>query len=230
MRRILYIFLGVFTLTACQQAILPERTKGECVLELDIACADVPVVVSRAVDADFALRILDGSGREYLYYPAGEVPRRIVLEPGLFALYAYTDNQETWHTANDGKGEGCYYGGQLVSIEEDHTTRVSMSVPMTNYAVGLKLPEGFDDMFESYQCVLKSGSREVTISEGELAYFSVADGGFSYALSSTNIDGESNALAPESYTDVQSGKMYLLNYHFGFEATRGVLEVEVERN
>lgn len=223
MRRILYIFLGVFTLTACQQAILPERTKGECVLELDIACADVPVVVSRAVDTDFALRILDGSGREYLYYPAGEVPRRIVLEPGLFALYAYTDNQETWHTANDGKGEGCYYGGLLVSIEEDHTTRVTMSVPMTNYAVGMKLPEGFDDMFESYQCVLKSGNREVTISEEELAYFSVSDGGFTYALNTVNAEGVNNAHDPVGVYSVECGKKYLISYDYGFKAVTSEL-------
>ena len=216
MKRILYILLGVFSLTACQQHELPEH-EG-CVLELDIVCAHVPVVATRAIDADLAVTILDDKGEECLHYSAGEAPNKIVLRPGLFAVRVYTDNQTTWHTANNGKGEGCYYASQLVQMEPDHATRLTMAVPMTNYAVGLELPELFDELFASYQFTLKNGSREVAIREGEEAYFSVADGGFTYALSTINADGVSNAHAPTEITSVQSGKKYLISYDYGLRA------------
>ena len=216
MKRILYILLGIFTLSACQQHELPEHE--ECVLELTIVCADVPVVATRAIDADLAVTILDDKGQEYLRYSAGEVPNKIVLEPGLFAVRAYTDNQTTWHTANNGKGEGCYYASQLVQMEADRATRLTMAVPMTNYAVGLELPELFDELFTSYQFTLKNGAREVVLHDGEEAYFSVADGGFTYALSAVNADGVSNAHDPIEIASVQSGKKYLISYDYGLRA------------
>ena len=217
MKRILYILLSVFALSACQQHELPEHE--ECVLELDIVCAHVPVIATRAIDADLAVSILDDKGQEYSHYAAGEVPDKIVLKPGLFAVRVYTDNQTTWHTANNGKGEGCYYASQLVQMEADRATRLTMAVPMTNYAVGLELPELFDELFSSYQFTLKNGGREVVIRDGEEAYFSVADGGFTYALSAVNADGVSNAHAPIEITSVQSGKKYLICYDYGLRAT-----------
>ena len=216
MKRILYILLGVFSLTACQQHELSGNE--ECVLELTIVRADVPVVATRAIDADLAVTILDDKGMEYLHYPAGEVPSKIVLKPGLFIVRAYTDNQNTWHTANDGKGEGCYNATQLIQMEADRATRLTMDVSMTNYAVGLELPELFDELFTSYQFTLKNGDREVVIRDGEEAYFSVADGGFTYALSATNADGVSNAHAPVEIASVQSGKKYLVSYDYGLRA------------
>lgn len=216
MKRILYILLGIFTLSACQQHDLSGNE--ECVLELTIVCADVSVVDTRAIDADLAVTILDDKGQEYLRYSAGEVPNKIVLEPGLFAVRAYTDNQTTWHTANNGKGEGCYYASQLVQMEADRATRLTMAVPMTNYAVGLELPELFDELFTSYQFTLKNGSREVVLRDGEEAYFSVPDGGFTYALSAVNADGVSNAHDPIEIASVQSGKKYLISYDYGLRA------------
>ena len=216
MKRILYILLGIFTLSACQQHDLSGNE--ECVLELTIVCADVPVVDTRAIDADLAVTILDDKGQEYLRYSAGEVPDKIVLEPGLFAVRAYTDNQTTWHTANNGKGEGCYYASQLVQMEADRATRLTMAVPMTNYAVGLELPELFDELFTSYQFTLKNGAREVVLRDGEEAYFSVADGGFTYELSAVNADGVSNAHDPIEIASVQSGKKYLISYDYGLRA------------
>ncbi len=215
MKRILYILLGVITLSACQQYV--QHGQEECILELSVARADMPVVATRAIDEDLAITIFDDKGNEFLSYPAGEVPSKIIMKPGLFAVRAYTDNQNTWHTANDGKGEGCYYASQLVQMEADYQTRLTMSVPMTNYAVGVELPDLFDELFTSYQLALKSGSRETIIREGEKAYFSVADGGFTYTLSATNTDGVTYSYSPKSLTDVQIGKCYLLTYSYGFD-------------
>ena len=217
MKRILYVILVFIAFSSCQQHVLPEQGEGTCALELNITRADVPVVASRAIDADLAVRILDANGKEYLHYPAGEVPDRIVMEPGLFAVCAYTDNQETWHMANNGKGEACYYSSLLVSVEYDRTIRVSMSVPMTNYAVRADFPEKFEELFSAYQITLKSGSREVVVLEGENAYFSEADGGFTHALSVTNIDGVTHSYSPRPFANVQSGRCYLLSYSYGLD-------------
>ena len=227
MKRILYILLCLVALTACQQLETPERQCGECVLELDIARAGKPSVASRAIDGDLAITILDAKGDEYLYYPAGSVPEKIVLEPGVFTVCAHTDNQNNWHTANGGRGAPCYFASQRVEMVHDYRTRITMSVPMTNYAVGVDLPEFFNDLFRSYQFTLKSGSREVVVREGEKAYFDLSDGGFFYALSATNTDGVSHAHSPIWFFDVQGGKHYLLRYHYDSEATSGSVDIEI---
>ena len=230
MKRILYILLSLVALAACQQLETPERQHGECVLELDIARAGRPSVVSRAIDEDLAITILDAKGDKYLYYPAGSVPKKIVLEPGVFTVCAHTDNQDTWHTANGGKGEACYFVSQQVEMEYDHRTRIALEVPMVNYAVEVGLPEFFDNLFSSYRLTLKSGEREVVIREGEKAYFATSDGGFTYALSVTNTDGVSHAHSPIWFFDVQSGKNYLLRYHYDSDATSGSVEIEISND
>ena len=227
MKRILYILLALVALTACQQFDLTERPSGECILELDIARAGKPSVASRAVDEDLSVTILNAHGEEYLYIPAGAIPKKIVLEPGVFTVCAHTENQATWHTANGGKGEPCYFASQRVEMEYDYHTRVSMSVPMTNYAVEVDFPEFFDDLFRTYQFTLKSGNREVVIREGERAYFNVADGGFTYSLSVINTDGISHAHSPIWFFDVQGGKHYLLRYYYDSEGTSGSVDIEI---
>lgn len=226
MKRILYTILSVLTLVACQQSERLEQG-GECVLELEVSRADKPVVASRAVEEDLAVTVLDANGEEFLYFPAGTVPKKIVLEPGVFTVCAHTENLTTWHTANDGKGEPCYFASQRVEMEFDHRTRISISVPMTNYAVGVELPDLFDVLFGNYRFALKSGNREVTVREGEKAYFDLSDGGFFYALSVINTDGVSHAHSPIWFFDVQGGKHYLLRYHYDSNATSGGVDIEI---
>ena len=226
MKRALYTILSILALVACQQSEHLQQG-GECILELEVARAGKPSVASRAVDADLAVTILDAKGEEYLYYPAGAIPKKIVLEPGLFTVCAHTENQTTWHTANGGKGEPCYFASQQVEMEYDSRTRISMSVPMTNYAVGVVLPELFNNLFVKYQFTLKSGSREVVVREGEKVYFDPSNGGFFYALGVTNTDGVSHAHSPIWFFDVQGGKHYLLRYHYDSEATSGSVDIEI---
>lgn len=216
MKRILYIVLTLITFASCQQHI--QLGEQGCVLELDVTREETPVVVSRAIDIDLAITILDSNGQEYLHYPAGTVPNRIVLEPGTFTVCAYTENQDTWHMANEGKGEACCFASRQIVMEYDHFIRLSMSVPVTNYAVGLQLPERFDELFTSHQLTLNSGNREVVIRDDEKAYFDVADGGFTYALSVTNTDGSTHTQQIVSFSEVVSGKCYLVSYDYGLRA------------
>lgn len=223
MKRILYVLLGVLTLTACQ----PELSEGGCILELDIVRANVPVVHTRGVDADLAISIRDTNGQERAYYSAGNIPNNITLNSGIFTVCAYTENQTTWQTANNGKGEACYFAEQSVTMEYDQKTYMTMEVPMTNFAIGVEFPELFDDLFSSYQFNLKSGNREVTIQEGENAYFSVSDEGVSYALSATNIDGVTHTQSAKQISNVESGKCYLLQYQYSTETASYIDTIEI---
>ncbi|MEE1087372.1 MAG: hypothetical protein UIC63_00230, partial [Bacteroidaceae bacterium] len=79
MRKILYILISGLLAVSCQQEFIPERASGECVLELNLSRTNRPDATTRAVDEDLAVSILT-NGSLYKYYPAGEVPDKIVLD------------------------------------------------------------------------------------------------------------------------------------------------------
>lgn len=183
-----------------------------------------------AIDEDLAITILDSNGNLYSKYPAGTVPKKIVLEPGTFTLQVYTENQDSWAAANDGLGEACYFGTIQFSVEYDQVVYVNMQVPLSNYAVTLTLPYLFTDLFKSYSLNLTSGSRTVRIQESQKAYFSVADGGFTYKLEATNNDNVSHASTPITYKKVENGKLYNLTYYYGTDANSGDIDIEITDN
>lgn len=227
MRRILYIYIimCIALLTACQQdAGLPT---GEAVLELELTRAGRPTATTRAVDDDLAVAIYKDHTTPYKQYSAGSIPRKISLEPGTFRIVAYTDNQSTWPSANDGKGAACYYGDTIITMENDMVFRLRMEVPATNYAVGLQLPEHFNDLFRTYTFTLKSGTRTTTIKEGERAFFDVADGGFSYALRATNTDGKTSSHSDIEFPDIAAGKLFTIHYSYDSDATSGGVDIVI---
>lgn len=216
-------------LVACQQEEV-EMHVSQALLELDLLRAGHPVIATRSVAEGLAVSILREDGTEYVSYAAGAVPDIIKLEPGTFTVRAFSENQGgAWKTANSGKGEGCYFAATTVVMEYDAVTRLTLDVPMVNYAVGLQLPDMFDVLFnpsrypfpDSYTFTLKSGGRTVTIKEGERAYFDVADGGFSYALQATNNDNKTSQHSAIEYTDVSAGKLFTIKYNYSTDASTG---------
>lgn len=231
MRKILRILISALLAVSCQQEYILERTSGECVLELNLSRTNKPNATTRAVDEDLAVSIFT-DGNLYKSYPAGEVPDKIVFEilegeKKTFVIQAYTENQDTWQSANNGKGEGCYFAEKTIEMEYDEFKRLDMSVPMTNYAVSLELPPLFDVLFPYYTFSLASGNRNVSIRQKEKAYFDIKDGGFSYVLQATNMDGATHSHSPIRFTDVQSGKLFLLKYNYDSDATSGGIEIEI---
>lgn len=227
-RLYIYIIMCCLFLTACQQE-LPDNLKGESFLELDLLRAGKPLVATRAEVSDLTVTILREDRTVYKSFTADALPDKIVLEPGNFIVQAYTDNQNSWKTAASGKGEGCYFAEATVVMEYDAVTRLKLDVPMTNYAVGLQLPDMFDILFNpdskpfpnSYIFTLKSGERTVTIKEGERAYFDVADGGFSYALEATNNDGKTSRHSAIDFTEVLAGKLFTVKYNYSTDTNTG---------
>jgi hypothetical protein len=178
--------------------------------------------------SDLALKVLDIKGNLYKQYNAGAIPQKIVMEPGIFTIVVYTENQETWQTANGGRGEACYYVEYQVQMNFDEIRRDTINVPMINYAVSLKLPEYFHDLFNSHTFALISGNRNTSIQEGETAYFNPSDGGFAYSLQATNTDGVTHSHSAYKYSDVQSGKHYVVKYVYGLDANTGGVDIEIK--
>ena len=228
-RTLLYIQLILLALTSCQSE-LPVPEQGDCYLELNLSRVGVAKRQTRAIDNDLALKILDNKGDIYVQYRAGSVPNKLVLSPGIFTVIAYTDNQDDWTKANDGRGEASYYGSCQVEMAFDQTTYANLQVPMTNYAVSLALPEYFHDFFPSYTFSLNSGERHTKVKEGEKAYFDAEDGGFTYQLTATNTDQITHHTTPITYKKVESGKLYQMTYYYGTDDNSGGLDIEITDN
>lgn len=236
MKNLLYILICILCLTACQNSEqAPEVKTGT--LALDLYPGPRPTVKTRAgVDDVLAIRITrkDGNnfadGRQHIDYPAGNVPKLLVLEEGTFLIHVYSENQDTWRTENEGKGNACYLGDTEVTVAYDSTSYCNYEVPMTNYAVTLTLPELFHDLFSAYTFTVTSGNRTVSLREGEKAFFSPYDAGFTYRFSATNIDGDEHRASAILYTDVQRGKLYNLRYSFASGNTSGGIDIDITDN
>ena len=227
-RNIIYILLSLFAFVSCtSEQVEPTHASATLHLEgLSRAGAASPM----AIDEDLAVLVYDSDGKKYADYPAGTIPRKIILQPGTFTLHVYTQNQETWTTANNGLGEACYYGTAQVEMEHDAVTYLNMQVPMVNYAVTLILPPLFNDLFKSHSLNLTSNSRTVKIQEGQKAYFDAANGGFTYKLEATNTDNNTHSSSSINYKTVENGKLYNLTYYYGTDANSGGLDIEITDN
>ncbi len=213
MKKIILFFAFLFVLVSCQQDELLPEPVGECVLEF--ASVRTSRAASSGIDPDLAVKLLK-DGAEVAYYAPGTVPQKLTLEPGIYTVQAYTLNADTWQTANGGLGEPYYHGETTVQLEDDFVSRVNMSVPMINYAVGLQLPEMFSEVFSEYTLTLIVGNRALNLYEGERAYFDVGSGSFIYTFTVVNTDGNMNSATPVVYSDVQAGKLYQLSYSYDY--------------
>ena len=230
MKQLIYILLiPLLCLTACQsEEVASQKIKGTLCLTLQRG--PKPLVSTRAVAEGLAVAILNPDGTEYAAYRAGEVPSKIKLEANVtYTICAYTDNQDSWQTANEGKGEACYWGETTVTVGEDETVYVTYAVPMTNYAVTLTLPEMFNDLFKSYTFSLSSGGRNVSVREGEKAYFAVPDA-FSYKLAATNNDDKTSQHSAIEYPNVEAGKLYNIKYVYGTTVNTGGIDIDITDN
>ena len=229
MNKILYIFIGILCLTACQSEETAP-TSGQGTLVLDLYRGAIPSVQSRAVAEGLAVKFLNPDGTEYRAYAAGEIPAKIVLQADVkYKIQVYSDNQTTWQTANGGKGEACYWGETSVKVSEDDTKYVTYAVPMSNYAVTMTLPEMFSDLFKSYTFSLSSSDRNVTLREGEKTYFAVPDA-FTYQLSATNLDNKYSSHTAIEYPEVKAGKLYNIKYVYGTTLNTGGIDIEITDN
>ncbi len=210
MRKTIYLIISLVVLMSCQQTELPSVSVEGCELEFaSVHINKAPAIA--AIDPELAVTLLGPDGYEQ-YFAPGTVPSKLLLAPGIYTVRAYTLNADTWHSANAGMGEPYYYAETTVEVKDDFVARVNMNVPMINYGVGLKMPEQFSEVFPTYTFNLIVRDRNLTMHDGEKAYFDASEGGFSYSLTATNVDGVSFSTTPIVYSDVQGGKLYQVCY------------------
>ena len=228
MKRLIYFILSGILLTSCSQEAV-EHT-GKCTVILDISRINAPQVANtRAVSSELAIQIIKPDGTVYLEYAAGSVPGKVTLDAGvLYTIRAFSPNQESWQSANEGRGEACYYGETTISAQEDEVALCSYQVPMTNYAVTFTLPNLFDLLFTSYTFTLHTESRDVVLSEtGVKAYFSPDAKGFTYQLQATNNDGKTSRHSVVEYPEVNAGKLYNIKYVYASDFNTGGIDIDI---
>ena len=185
-------------------------------LELSVAVVQ-PVsstVSTRAVDADLQVEVWSADGATMLrQFTPGQSPNRMTLQAGSYLLKAFTPNYQTTY-GNDELGEAKYYAEKAFSIEAAVVNRISCPVPMTNTAVSLILPEGFNTWFKNYSFSIKqqTSSRNVSMTVGQTAYFDCTDGATSllYTLTSVNTDDEPNS--DSGTLSASAGTHYRITY------------------
>lgn len=216
-------------LTGCAQEAIPPGGTGWLSLEsLSVGGRDLlRASATRGIDEGLYVKILDEEGtplnpEPYTSANAEEL-RCIELKEGDYTLEAYSANHNTTYTTE--AGEAKYYKAETFTIEPGKITSVQVRVPMTNYAVSLELPEGFTTHMDSHGLTLTSGEREVTIQEGDVAYFEVNEDGFTYTLAATNTENERNETTPVTYKPVESGKYYKVKYSYD---SKGGIDVDID--
>lgn len=225
------MMMATLWLASCSGVEEIPSVGGTGTVVLSLVRGNVPQVATRAIDSDLALDIVRSDGSVYRQYAAGEVPDKMEVEAGVtYTLRIYTDNQTTWQTAADGAGEACYYGETNVIVGEDETVYCTYRVPMTNYAVTLTLPELFDELFSSYTFTVSGSGRDVSLREGQKAYFSLRDDGFTYQLQATNTDGRTSRHAAIEYPEVAAGKLYNIRYMYATDFNSGGIDIDITDN
>ncbi len=211
---ILYLLLGIFLLSSCQQEDISSNTAtGYLVLESIDMQVSQQTISSRAVDADLYVDILQEDAIFRQYGP-GMVPDRIELPEGTYRLHVY-NAAATLPDPYDGNGVAIFeYTGEPITVEANGTTLIEeIEVPMINFGVTLQLPEEFNTYFKNYAFTVTS-DRSVELKEGETAYFPYNSDKvtFSYSLKATNADGEESEPEGGTRNEVVSGTIYTVSY------------------
>ena len=221
---LLYIATLCLLLAACQQEELPQDAQALGYLSLsavEVEAGDVQLISTRAEDTEdliIALTPEGGTAKEYEYAETISCP------PGSYTLEIY--NQAYKDEAD--AAQYYYKRTESVVITEGETNDdvEPISVPMINFGVQLKLPEGFDEWFPTYTFTVNGKE----LQEGETAYFDYSsDVKIEYTLTATNTDDEPPFSKKGSNADdcwegktIAAGTIYVITYDW---ETRS-LEVE----
>lgn len=189
------ICLLLLVMTACSQEELPNGEEGSGYLSLNVAISEAQekMVYTKAVEMpEVELKVeiwQNGAVYDNHSYTLTTVPAKIPLEKGNYTLTIYNDVAKS---ADKNSGPRYEYS-QDFTIEENKTTDLkTIKMKMQNFAIGLSLPDGFDDWFTDYTFTLSVGDVTKTLRSGEIAYFDMDDTlqNFTYQLKATNHDRE----------------------------------------
>ena len=200
-------------MAACQQETLEGIGGGEGTLLLDGLRKQTTAdsLSTKAVDDDLYVEIWQGEQTLHRFEPT-ETPNQLALEAGNYRLKSY--NAAALSTEVSGKGEAIFQLEKNFNITDGEINRLDATVPMIN--VGIRLAKELPAQFTGYQLTVQQGTRSVTLSQNEVAYFTAGEQ-LLYTLSATNADGELHTQAATMPIPV-AGTIYEINYSF---ATKG---------
>ena len=207
--------LLLFFMAACQQETLEGIGGGEGTLLLNglrKQTTQADSLLTKAVDNDLYVEIWQGETMCKKYTP-GETPNQVALPAGDYRLKSY--NAAALSAEVSGKGEAIFQLEKDFSITAGEINRLDATVPMTN--VGIRLAKELPVQFSDYQLTVQQGTRSVSLTKGEVAYFTAGEQQLLYALSARNEDGE-NCVKSGLLPSPVAGTIYEINYTF---ATKG---------
>lgn len=214
------IGLGCFILTACQQEATPEAVGYLEMASLRKAIVTQTTVNARAVGEVDATEIwyisLTNENNEKVV-----ADQEINAATGKIELPAgtYTVELKNASYKNGGSNQAKYYLRQEgLEIVTGQVTYPAYTVPMVNFAVTLRLPDGFDTYFQEAVLQVKAlytgGKSAVTLNanNGESVYFD--NDGIDYlecVLGALNQDNES-VTTMCTVTNIEPAKNYIITY------------------
>lgn len=229
-QNLLYLLLGIFLLTSCQQEELTENQSDYGYLSLKSVVATVENVnqpASRALPsvdkAALYVEICEGD-KTVLSYEPGEVPEQIPLPIGTYTAKAYNAAYQTYESwTEDAQGEPVFYGEETFTITADTRTEVTLEVSLHNFGITFQLGDNFGTYFQSDQTTLTlmCNGRNVTLDtnhpSGTYVYFHLEENAsLNYTLVSQNADNEPVTLS--GTLAVENGKCYTLTFTFNPES------------
>lgn len=181
--------------------------------------AESPELVTRTVDNDLQVDVLDNGGAVLHHYDEGQAQaalNELMLEAGIYTLRAYTANYGSEYS-NAERGEAKYYAETTFQVQAGRHIRLGLRVPMTNMAVSFTLPDDIASRFTDIRFTLTRGDRSQELPSGETAYFDLTPAAdLEYTLEMTNADGETSSKSAVLPAERQkAGTHYTITYAMG---------------
>lgn len=184
-------------LIGCQQKEVLSGAGYLSVSGIEVQLQTVAEVASRSTD-DIVWTVELWKGSEMLRtLSTEEMQNKIELDAADdYMLKVYSPNygvEKDW--TNEEKGEPVYYTEVPFVVKQGETTGLKVQVPTITFAVSLNLSEVIGDWLQEYDFTVTAGDRTVALDNGDIAYFLYSeDVSFSYQLTLTNSDSETNTL------------------------------------
>lgn len=218
MNKFFSIPLIAFAFASCAQTedVRPAMGTVSVVLSKQ---AESPELITRTVDDDLQVDVLDNGGAVLHHYDEGQAQaalNELMLEAGTYTLRAYTANYG-YEYSNAERGEAKYYAETTFQVQAGRHMRLGLQVPMTNFAVSFTLPDDIASRFTGIRFALTRGDRTQELSSGETAYFDLTPAAdLTYSLTMTNADGETGSKSAVLPVERQkAGTHYTITYAMG---------------
>lgn len=215
--------MGLLLASCSEEALTDGNEIGSGYLsisELTLEQPGVNVVSSRADSEESTLTVEIWKGETRLQQLSQtEATSKIKLDAGTdYVLKVFSSeygNDASW--TNTDLGSAVYYAEKTFVITDGVTTYLTVDVPMVLFGIQLSLPDGFSTWFPTNEFTVTYGNRSLTLSNGQTAYFTYVEGNtFSYKLTLTNTDGESQSTegtyGASENESIQTGSIYQISY------------------